>query len=180
MDDPLWRYISLVKLLFLRQQQFLCSGLQSVLCYGIKGILRYGAKGLFVSLLKINAWSGYPENGSRCVMKNFPQRHLPKELAQKMVTSRSHHRSEDSWMIVKFLMLLFMHTHIAQACTITASMSSPPYFGQGIVLHCISTRLTPVGPVVSKKDSEEIYRQKDGGKFRWYNATDQSRRSNIC
>ncbi|XP_073083779.1 uncharacterized protein [Manis javanica] len=99
-----------------------------------------------------------------------------------MATNKLHHWNEASW-IVKFLLLIlvitFIHTHTAQACTITASVRSPPYLGRGVVLQCVSTCSTPVGPIVWKKDGKEIYRQKYGGKLGRNNATDQSKRDNI-
>ena len=81
--------------------------------------------------------------------KNCQHEHPPEELLQRTATSELLQWSEASW-TVKFpllsLVMVFIHTRTAQACTIKASVSSPPYSGRGVALRCVSTCSPPVGP----------------------------------
>lgn len=115
-------------------------------------------------------------------MKNSQYQHLQRSLLQEMIINRPHQQfvripqRAEAHQMMKFLFLTITstHTHTTQDCTITASVSNPPYLDRGVVLHCVSTCSTPAGPLVCKKKGEEIYRQTSGGKFGWHNATDHS------
>lgn len=109
---------------------------------------------------------------------NFPRCQPRRQKRQESIATKFHHWSEDPNMIMKFLLFVFLHIHIVQSCTIIAIVSVSPYFGRGVVLHCFSTCPTPMGPIIWRKDGVELYRQKDGGKFGWYNVTNQSKRNN--